>query len=342
MPRNALFLWLLLAGTIFSLSARATEPIAEFPYRIDYEGWVTVGVMVNGKGPYDFLLDSGATITATFQNLADEHAFTPADRAPIRILGLSGSEILPAVFIGDVSISGQRLEKHVGVVLPDWRDSRRTPGGVLGLDFLTRYTVFFDADKRMIRLYNRRDQIKDLPRGWSKTRMRAEGFGDGAGTLYRINVNVQRRRIPCIIDLGASGTLINNRALRRLLGGVVINGSRATGFSTGSRLTDIFDRVGVAKRVRIATIKIAKARWSKRVLIVFDAPIFEELGIHEKPYCLVGADLMTERSFIFDFAREQLYMGPKAKRRLTMHDENTQPHEEERRLPPHPDLTRFL
>ncbi len=322
MPRIAFFLWLLLAGTAFSLSARAADPIAELPYRIDYEGWVTVSVMVNGQGPYDFVLDSGATITAAFQNLADENIFTPADREPIRILGLAGSEILPAINIGDLTIGDQRLDNHVGVVLPDWRETRQTPGGILGLDFLTQYTVLFDADKQTIRLYDRRDPVKDLPRGWSKTRMRARNFGEGAGTLYRITVSIHGRKVPCIIDLGASGTLINNRAMRRLLGGVVIEGSRASGFRTGSRLSDIFDRVEVASRIRVGTIRIAKARWSKRILTVFDAPIFEELGVHEKAFCLIGSDLMTERSFIFDFAHEKLYMGPKARRRLTMQDKN--------------------
>jgi hypothetical protein len=202
------------------------------------------------------------------------------------------------------------------VVLPDWRDTRRTPGGILGLDFLTRYTVLFDADKQMIRLYDRRDPVKGLSKGWSKTRMRAENFGEGAGTLYRITANIHGRKVPCIIDLGASGTLINTRTLRRLLGGVVIEGSRAAGFNTGSRLSDIFDRVEVASRVRVASVRIARARWSQRILTVFDAPIFEELGVHKKAFCLIGSDLMIERSFIFDFAHEQLYMGPKAKRRL--------------------------
>ncbi len=328
MLRNAFFLWVLLVGTAFSLSAHAADPIVEFPYRIDYEGWITVSVMVNGKGPYDFVLDSGATITATFQNLADQHVFTPADREPIRILGLAGSETLPAIYIGNLTIGGQRMDNHVGVVLPDWRETRQTPGGVLGLDFLTQYTVLFDADKQTIRLYDRRDRVSDLPRGWSKTRMRAHNFGEGAGTLYRITAGIHGRKIPCIIDLGASGTLINKRAFRRLLGGVVIEGSRAAGFSTGSQLSDIFDSVQIAKRVRVGTIRIAKARWSKRILTVFDAPIFEELGLNKRAFCLIGADLMIEHSFIFDFAREQLYMGPKAKRRLTMHDKNTQPREE--------------
>jgi len=297
------------------MTARAAAPIAELPYKIDYDGWITVNVTVNGKGPYDFVVDSGATITAAFQNLADEHAFTPANRAPIRILGLVGVESLPAVNIGEVVVAGQRMDKHVGVVLPDWEESRRTPGGVLGLDFLTRYNVHFDADERVIRLYNRQNLVEDLPRGWSNTRMRADDFASGAGTLYRITVNMHGRRMQCIVDLGASGTLMNYRALRRLLSGVFFNQSRETGFSTGSRLRDIFDHIEIARRVRVGTVKIAGAQWRKPVLVVFDAPIFEELGVDKMPFCLVGTDLMAEYNFIFDFAREQLYMGPKARRR---------------------------
>jgi hypothetical protein len=44
--------------------------------------------------------------------------------------------------------------------------------------------------------------------------------------------------------------------------------------------------------------------------LVYDAEIFQELGMGAKPYCLVGADLLRDRSFIFDFANEDFYVGP--------------------------------
>ncbi len=314
MQRSAIIIISLFTSLIFSLSARAADPVAEIPYRIDYEGWITISAMVNGEGPYDFVVDSGATITATFQNLADDHDFTPADRDPIRILGLAGAEALPAFYIGAINVGGQDLTEHVGVVLPNWRRGRRTPGGVLGLDFLTRYRVWVDADRRVIRLYDKNNAMSDLPRGWSKTSLKGDDYGASGGTLYKISVNMHGRRVECIIDLGASGTIINYYALRRLLSGVFFNESKSTGFSTGSRLNDIFDNTEIARNVRIARIRIAGAQWRKRVILVFDALIFEELGISRKPYCLIGSDLMTEYNFMFDFANEKLYMGPKARR----------------------------
>jgi len=299
---------------MLSLPAQGADPITELPYRIDYDGWITVSAMVNGKGPYDFIVDSGATITAVFANLSDTNAFTLADRPPIRVLGLVTANSLPAVNIGDIAVGNQRLAGHVGVVLPNWKNVERSPSGVIGLDFLTQYKVYIDADKRTIRLYDRQDSAPLLPDGWSKTRMRADDFASDASTLYRITVNMYGRRIPCIIDLGASGTIVNYRALRRLYSGVYTGQSGRKGFSTGSRLSDIFENVEISRPVRIPIIKIANAQWRQHIVHAFDAPIFEELGVHRKPFCLVGTDLMAEHSFIFDFTHETLYMGPKARR----------------------------
>ncbi len=317
LQRKTLILLIFLASFAFGASARAADAIAEIPYRIDYDGWITVSVMVNGKGPYDFIVDSGATITSTFQNLANDHIFTPADRPPIRILGLVGAEALPAMTIGDVTISSERMDNHVGVVLPDWEAPRRSPDGVLGLDFLTQYTVLFDAEERRIRLYDRKDSIGDLPDGWSKTSMPADDFNSGAGVLYRTAIKMQGHRIQCIVDLGASGTLVNYKALERLLSGVFFNGSRSGRSKSGSRLNDVFDNTYLVRRIRVGTVKLAEAEWRNHVFIVFNAPIFEQLSIDKKPSCLLGADLMMEHSFILDFAREKLYMGPKARRRAT-------------------------
>lgn len=305
------FCW---AGAALAYPMNGARPVAEIPYRIDYEGWVTIDITVNGKGPYAFIIDSGATITAVFENLAVEQTFSPADRPPIRVLGLAAAKNLPAYFIGDINIGGRTLTDQIGVILPDWAPPRQPPQGVVGLDFLTQYTVLIDADARVIRLYDKARAPDGRGRGWSSTAMVADDFRQDGGALYRIATNMQGRRIPCIIDLGASGTLLNYSALRQLLSGVYFNESKDTGFSTGSRLHDIFDNTKVARLVHVRRISIASARWRNQLFTVFDAPIFEELGVSRKPFCLVGSDLMLTRSFIFDFARERLYIGPKSRR----------------------------
>lgn len=295
------------------MSGRA--PLAEIPFEIDYEGWVTVDVMVNDQGPHKFIVDSGATVTAVFANLAANQNFTPVNRPPIRILGLTEAKHLPAFSVGEIGVGGRALNDHVGVILPDWSPPRQTPQGVLGLDFLAQYTVLFDVDARMIRLYDPAPPPDGGARGWSDEPLTRDTFGQGAGALYRVTVGMNRRDIECIIDMGASGTLLNYAALRRLMSGLYINRSGSPGFSTGSRLHDIFDNTKTARLARIPRIGIAGARWRDEIVTVYDASIFDELGMGNTPFCLIGSDLMLQYNFLFDFEREELYMGPETRRR---------------------------
>lgn len=294
-----------------TLSAYAGEPIAEIPYRMDYDGWITVDVMVNGNGPYDFIIDSGATLTSAFTSLAIKENFEVNDHPPIRVLGLTDFQHLPAYSFGDLQIANQFLSDHIGVVLPDWEPLHRSPDGILGLDFLTRYAVMFNAETKTVRLYDPTNLPNEPLRKWSHAALIPDGFGQDSDNLHRIRVNIQGHRISCLLDLGASGTLLNYPALRRLFSGIRINRNSEPGFLTGTRLMSIFDDDKKARLVRITRVGIADAIWKHRTFVVFNPPIFEELGVHNKPFCLLGSDLMTERRFMLDFANERLYIDHK-------------------------------
>jgi hypothetical protein len=78
-------------------------------------------------------------------------------------------------------------------------------------------------------------------------------------------------------------------------------------------MNDIFDNTSKARNIRIKSLKIGKAKWRDRTYLVYDAKIFKELGAGAKPFCLVGADLLTDRSFIFDFENEQFFISQKSR-----------------------------
>ncbi|MEO1135998.1 MAG: aspartyl protease family protein [Pseudomonadota bacterium] len=289
-------------------------PIAEIPYRIDYQGWITIQTTVNGQGPHDFIVDTGATITSVFQNLADQQGFLPADREPIRVIGLIGAERLPAYQLGNIHEGQAGLVNHIGVILPDWASPNTPPQGVIGLDFLSRFTVLVDSRRKVIVLYPRDAGITDLEKDWSTTRLRPMRFGQDAAnpSLYTVTLRIRRKRIECVVDLGASGTVFNVAAFRRMTSGLYVNGDRRGGFSTGTRISDVFDNRDRARVVRIDRLSIGRQVWRKGLYIVHDAEIFRELGVAKQAFCLVGADIFATHSFMFDFANETLYIGPEA------------------------------
>ena len=264
--------------------------------------------MVNGQGPYDFILDTGATLTLAFENLAAEQEFTPSELPPRRILGLLGAEQVPVTDIGDISVGGLLLEDHTGVVLSDWAPPRRTPKGVLGLDFLTRYFVLIDSNAKRIEFYDREAPPPPQVKKWAATNLKQETFEQDSGALYVIKPKLNNRAIPFILDLGASGTIINYPALRSLFSGIRFNQPRTAGGATSSRLNDIHDGSNRARLVRIQRIKIGNQSWRKPELIAYNAEIFRELNVADEPYGLFGSDLLAGRSFALDFNRGRFYV----------------------------------
>ncbi len=301
---------LLAAAALWAMPAAANTLAAAIPYRIDYDGWYTVPVYIDGEGPYDFIIDSGATVTVVFRKLAERRKMPRTDLPPRRILGLVGAERLPVHRIGDVSVGGAMLPSLLSVVIEDWPEDRPSPDGILGLDFLSRYRVLFDARRRVIEFHLPGDAPLDGTGRWAKTALIADDFGQDSGELYRFTARVGQARIPFVLDLGAAGTIINYSALRRMMTGLHIDGPRDSGFSTGTRLNDIFSETDVARLVKIRRLRVGSASWRNLLYIVYDAPIFRELGAERRPLGFFGSDNFTGRSFVADFPNGELRIGP--------------------------------
>lgn len=291
------------------LAARAAEPIAAVPYRVDYGGWFTIEVTVNGEGPFDFVIDTGATRTLVFENLAALQNYQLSGGPPHTVLGLASAGEFPTYFVGDVAVGAARLDNLITVVLPDWRANMRAPHGVLGLDFLSRYQVVFDAGEREIRFY----ELATAPSlsGWDTVKLTADDFGVEAGLLYTLDGRINRRKARFLLDLGATGTIINGRTYRASSPG----GMRVTlqPSSTATRITDALEKKGAAKPVRVEKFRVGRTNWYKQIFTVYDAPIFEELGVEHSFFGLFGANLLYNRSFALDFPNGRLLIGPVAR-----------------------------
>ncbi len=293
----------------FVASAKAQTPDAEIPYRYAYNGWITVPVTVNGQGPYNFIVDTGATLSVVFENLATKQNFPFVDGEPRRILGLIEANDLPPRYIGRIETGGHALDNVVSVVIADWAAPRETPQGVLGLDFLEQYAVFIDPVTQTIKLYN--DGAPDIvdSRGWSGVRIEPKTFGDGARPLHVVNARIRSKTFPFILDLGASGTIINYPALRSMLTTRRVSVRSAGTASRNPKVQDLFGNERQSRLVRIQRIKIGRTTWRNKIVSVYNSDVFDELGLAEQPYGLLGADMFRYRRIVIDFKNDTLHIG---------------------------------
>lgn len=299
-------------GALSATARGFVPPLTTLPYRIDYGGWITVPVMIDGRGPFDFVVDTGASRTLIFKNLAVQLAIPNTPGETVRILGVGSQARLPTYRVGDVAVGSVSLDDLSTVILDDWRVGQRTPQGVLGLDFLARYLLAFDAETMTVAVYSPGAEAT-LPPKWRPADLKRDNFGLEAGEIFVAKTYFRSRPVELLFDLGASGTVINSIALGSLFSSLPAIVARPTGAELTSKVTDILNEASSGKLVKIDRIRLGKTTWYRQTVTVHDAAIFDEIGRQNVPFGLLGADLFRDRSFALDFPNDRLWIGPKRK-----------------------------
>jgi predicted aspartyl protease len=118
------------------------------------EAALVVPVTINGDGPFQFVLDTGATLTCVERDVADRLQLPPARRAVGYGAGVGGQGRVDLVRIDSLRIGETRVRGVVGCVLD--LSSLRTVGadidGLLGLNVLKEFHVSLDFQRGILRL----------------------------------------------------------------------------------------------------------------------------------------------------------------------------------------------
>lgn len=142
------------AGAPARVEAPADSAAGEVPFELAGLGGaaVLVPVYLNGQGPFQFVLDTGATLTCVDARLADSLAL-PASRGKLGVgAGVGGSGRLRLVQLDSVRVGTARVVDAPGCVL----DLRHIGAlglevdGLLGLNVLRRFRVTLDFRRRVL------------------------------------------------------------------------------------------------------------------------------------------------------------------------------------------------
>ena len=128
------------------------------------DGHDTVPVTVDGAGPFDFILDTGADRGAIYPRFAAKAHLRPLPGREELIGGQTGSSRLREYKLGDVVLDGHHFRGSTVVGLPARRDAGRE-AGVLGNDFMDGALVAFDFPCRRVEVY---DATSDVGRAIGK------------------------------------------------------------------------------------------------------------------------------------------------------------------------------
>ncbi len=245
---------------------------------------MTIEVQVNGRGPYRFLVDSGADSSVVGLRIARELQLPVGTSAILH--GMTGSARVDRVLVDELSL-GQSTIRYLE--LPALREQDLGGDGMIGIDALVEQRLMMDFEKRVIQAEDARQPAKRFDGEFVVTARRRRG------QLILTEVSAAGLPVEAVIDTGSEIT-IGNLALRdRLIRRhrdkfVTIAITGVTGVTIDLQLA----RVG---ELRVGSVTL------RNVPIAFaDVPPFTVFGLSEEPALLLGTDLLeTFRRISLDF-----------------------------------------
>lgn len=269
------------------------------PTRIDHIGRVVAPVMVNGRGPFRFIVDTGATHSTISPALAARLGLQPSADASIEVNGVTGTARVPGVTIaklqaGDLSIEDTRFP----VV---WAPLMAGADGILGAAGLQTQRLLVDFQHNRVIIY--RASRRNTPAGF--VRIPARRLGGGLVTVEAIVGGVHVR---AVIDTGSERSLGNMALLEAL------NARRRHGEQTrvarvyGATTEVVSGDAQVAPTIVIDALRIADV-----TLVYGDFHIFKVWDMQAKPALIIGMDILgTVDALTIDFHHADVFLASAA------------------------------
>jgi hypothetical protein len=276
---------------------------------------ITLDVGANG-GLVDFLIDSGATAALVSPKLREMIGDECREGAAIRGLGSMGETVRQKITIDAVSVGSETLGPLDAVVtdlsaagLPD------VVGGLLGLDFLSRFECDFDFAEKTIRLHRRgaiacgaldvaglvEVPLATHPTGLKTVRIRLNGC----------------EPFPAVVDMGSFLSVVNWMAAAR--GGVAPDSPEtrpseltATGIDgrTMPMATAPFDLEVCGREEEEGATKSSLTSDYRGRCCVGDLPAFAALGAETAPFASMGLDVLGRGRTVVVAGEDVVYLTP--------------------------------
>lgn len=236
---------------------------------------LSIEVKVNGRGPYRFVVDTGADRTVIGAGLAAQLKLRAEE--PVKLRGIIGKGTVPTVLIETLALGGSVVDTIVAPALPEQFLGAQ---GIVGIDALTDQRVRLDFDAKTVTIQDSRLPVTREDGEIVVTAKRQRG------QLILTQASIDGQRTYAVIDTGLElslGNLAMLKQLRRGRGAVPLQEITMQGV-TGETFTA---RLTLLPELRVGGITL------KNVYVAFtDAPPFDYFGLEKQPALLLGTDVL--------------------------------------------------
>jgi predicted aspartyl protease len=270
-----------------------TTTTQDIAFRLDQNDRMTVPVHLGGRGPYRFLVDTGADRTAVSTAIAAELGLLSGPIATLH--SITGITQVRTANVPQLELTHNRVRS---VDAPLLERTHMGADGILGVDSLRSQRVMFDFKTRIISIVPSAHRRERDP----------EGTIVVSGKLRRghlIVTSAKANGVPLtvVLDTGSEMTL-GNAALRKKL-----EARRRLGPPEMVEMMSVTGKKLIGEAFHMRQVEIGDVILKDLVILFSTAPIFRSLDLEDRPAVLLGMNAMRAFDKVsIDFARKQLRM----------------------------------
>jgi predicted aspartyl protease len=270
-----------------------TTTTQDIAFKYDRNARMTVPVRLGGRGPYRFLVDTGADRTAVSTAVAAQLGLSDGPMATLH--SITGTSEVRTANVPRLELGPDRVRS---VEAPLLDAGNMGADGILGVDSLTSQRVMFDFKTRIISIVPSAQRIVRDEVGTIVVRGKLR-----RGHLIVTTATANGVPMTVVLDTGSEITL-GNAALRSRL-----EGRRKLGLAERIEMTSVTGQKLVGDAFQLREVKIGDVILKDLVIMFSDAAIFRTLDLERKPTVLLGMNAMRAFDKVsIDFARKQLRM----------------------------------
>ncbi len=267
------------------------------PTTRDQIGRILAPVTVNGRGPFRFMVDTGANHTVIAASLLPLLGLAADNQTRLPVRGINGTVLAPSIQVSSLDAGALHLRDVqvpvlAGAVLAGI-------DGILGLDALDNRALTADFVHDRIAIGGAFSGVA-LGDDVVPARLVSQ-------RLFEIDGEVAGVHVKAIIDTGSPRTL-GNRALWAAL-------TRSSGAAVSPVPTGVIDATDASQSAsfeQVASMRFGTMTLNKPYVTFGEFPVFKVWGLEQQPALLVGMDVLgVFAEMTIDYHRRELGLRPR-------------------------------
>jgi Aspartyl protease len=267
------------------------EPRYVAPTRRDQIGRIWAPVLINGRGPFRLVLDTGASSSVVTAMVAEALGVRTDDAHQVMLQGVTGEAAVPTIHADTLTVGDLAVDSPDLAIVPDALGGAE---GILGSEGLKNKRILIDFHHDRISITYSRDERA------------ARGFYTVPFKLVRsqlivVDAVIGQVRTKAIIDTGGQ-TTIGNLALRDALADHSLGFHGKPDQIQGATLAVENGELIAAPAIEMGPIEMRDSG-----VTFADVHIFKHWKFVHEPAIMIGMDALgTLDTLIIDYRRKEL------------------------------------